>query len=220
MTPDVWSAVDDYVTALFIPADAALDAAQREAEQANLPAIAVSPAQGKFLHLLARIHGARRILEIGTLAGYSTIWLARALPPGGRLVTLEVDPAHAAVARRNIRGAGLDDRVEIRVGRASDSLPALASGDRFDLVFIDADKPSTAEYVRHALALTRPGGVIVVDNVVRGGAVLNGSADDKNAEGIRRGLAVLAADPRVATIVMQTVGSKGYDGFAIAIVGS
>src|SRR4051794_25028511 len=161
MTPDTWKAVDDYIGSLFVPPDAGLDGAQRAATDAGLPPIAVSAAQGKFLHILARLHRAKRILEMGTLGGYSTIWLARALPPEGRLVSLEFDPKHADVARGSLQRAGLADRVEVRVGRAIDSLPALASGDPFDLVFIDADKPSTPDYLRWALRLTRPGSVIV-----------------------------------------------------------
>ena len=156
MTTETWTAVDDYITGLIVPADPALDAAQEASRAADLPAISVSAAQGKFLHLLARIRGARRILEIGTLAGYSTIWLARALPPDGRLISLEFDPKHADVARGNLQRAGVSERVEVRVGRAIDSLPALAGGEPFDLVFIDADKATTPEYVRWALELTRP----------------------------------------------------------------
>lgn len=219
MNVDTWNAVDEYIGSVLIPPDPGLDGAQRAAADANLPAIAVSAAQGKFLHILARIAGARRILEIGTLAGYSTIWLARALPPGGRLISLEFDPRHADVARGNLERAGVGDRVEVRVGRAIDSLPALAADAPFDLVFIDADKPSTPDYARWALQLTRPGSVIVVDNVVRQGGLIDASGADADVEGMRRTLAFLSAQPHVTTSVMQTVGAKGYDGFAIAFVG-
>ena len=218
MTPETWKAVDDYIGTLFVPPDAALDSAQQAAADANLPAIAVSAAQGKFLHILARSLRAARILELGTLGGYSTIWLARALPPGGRLISLEFDPRHAEVARGSLQRAGLADRVEVRVGRAIDSLPGLASGDPFDLVFIDADKPSTPDYVRWALKLSGPGSVIIVDNVVRAGKVIDTSGADEDAEGMRRAMEVLAAEPRVTTTVLQTVGAKGYDGFAMALV--
>ena len=218
MTPDTWTAVDDYIASLFVPPDGALDGALAASTAAGLPAIAVSVPQGKFLHILALIRGARRILEIGTLGGYSTIWLARALPPGGRLISLEFDPKHAAVARDNLATAGLADRVDVRVGRALDTLPSLPANDPFDLVFIDADKPSTPEYVKWALKLTRPGSVIVVDNVVRSGDVLDGSGANESAEGMRQAMAVLVAERRVTATVIQTVGSKGYDGFAIALV--
>lgn len=218
MTSETWTAVDDYLTGLLVPADAALDATQRAAGDAGLPAISVSAPQGKFLHLLARIAGARRILEIGTLAGYSTIWLARALPPGGRLVSLEFDPKHAAVARANVERAGLGAIVDIRVGRAVDALPALEAGEGFDFVFIDADKPSTPDYFEWALKLTRKGGLIVVDNVVRNGGVADGSGKDRDVEGMRRFLARLAQETRASGTVIQTVGAKGYDGFALIVV--
>lgn len=218
MTPETWTAVDDYLTRLLIPADAALDEAQRAAAEAALPPISVSPQQGKFLHLLARIGGARRILEIGTLAGYSTIWLARALPPGGTLVSLEFDAKHAAVARANLARAGFADVVDIRVGRAIDALPALQREDPFDFVFIDADKPSTPDYFDWALKLTRKGGVIVVDNVVRAGALIDSSGKDADVEGMRRFLARLARETGASGSVLQTVGSKGYDGLAVVVV--
>jgi len=217
MTPETWSAVDEYLAGMFVGADAPLDEALRASDAANLPAIAVSAAQGKFLHLIARLRGAKRILEIGTLGGYSTIWLARALPADGRLISLEFDSRHADVARANIARAGFADRVEIRVGRAIDALPALPAGEPFDLVFIDADKPSTPDYVRWALKLTRSGSVIVVDNVVRKGDVI-AERPDENATGMRDALAILAAEPRLTATVIQTVGSKGYDGFALALV--
>lgn len=217
MTSDTWSAVDRFVVDTLSDSDPVLDAAQRAADTAGLPAISVSAAQGKFLHLLARIRGARRILEIGTLAGYSTIWLARALPPGGQLITLEYDPRHADVARANIARAGLADRVEVRVGRAIEALPGLVVDEPFDLIFIDADKPSTADYFRWALKLSRPGTVIVVDNVVRDGRLVDANGDG-DVQGMRRFLEAAANEARVEGTVLQTVGVKGYDGFALLLV--
>ena len=217
MTSDTWSAVDRFVVDTLSESDPILDAAQRAADTAGLPAISVSAAQGKFLHLLARIRGARRILEIGTLAGYSTIWLARALPPGGQLITLEYDPRHADVARANIARAGLADRVEVRVGRAIEALPGLVVDEPFDLIFIDADKPSTADYFRWALKLSRPGTVIVVDNVVRDGRLVDANGDG-DVQGMRRFLEAAANEARVEGTVLQTVGVKGYDGFALLLV--
>ena len=217
MTSDTWSAVDRFVVDTLSDSDPVLDAAQRAADTAGLPAISVSAAQGKFLHLLARIRGARRILEIGTLAGYSTIWLARALPPGGQLITLEYDPRHADVARANIARAGLTDRVEVRVGRAIEALPGLVVDEPFDLIFIDADKPSTADYFRWALKLSRPGTVIVVDNVVRDGRLVDANGDG-DVQGMRRFLEAAANEARVEGTVLQTVGVKGYDGFALLLV--
>jgi predicted O-methyltransferase YrrM len=219
MTSETWTSVDEYLTKLLIPADAALDATQRAAAEGGLPAISVSAPQGKFLHLLARIAGARRILEIGTLAGYSTIWLARALPPGGRLVSLEFDPQHAAVAKTNVERAGLGAVVEIRVGPAIDALPGLEAEERFDFVFIDADKPSTPAYFDWALKLTRKGGIIIVDNVVRSGNVTDTSGKDDNVEGMRRFLGTLAGTASASGTVIQTVGAKGYDGFALIVAG-
>jgi len=217
VTSDTWSAVDRFVVDTLSDSDPVLDAAQRAADTAGLPAISVSAAQGKFLHLLARIRGARRILEIGTLAGYSTIWLARALPPGGQLITLEYDPRHADVARANIARAGLADRVEVRVGRALEALPGLVVDEPFDLIFIDADKPSTADYFRWALKLSRPGTVIVVDNVVRDGRLVDANGDG-DVQGMRRFLEAAANEARVEGTVLQTVGVKGYDGFALLLV--
>jgi len=217
VTSDTWSAVDRFVVDTLSESDPILDAAQRAADTAGLPAISVSAAQGKFLHLLARIRGARRILEIGTLAGYSTIWLARALPPGGQLITLEYDPRHADVARANIARAGLADRVEVRVGRAIEALPGLVVDEPFDLIFIDADKPSTADYFRWALKLSRPGTVIVVDNVVRDGRLVDANGDG-DVQGMRRFLEAAANEARVEGTVLQTVGVKGYDGFALLLV--
>jgi predicted O-methyltransferase YrrM len=211
-----WTAVDRYLTDLLVKPDAALDAALVDSAAAGLPAINVSPPQGKLLHLLARLMGAKTILEIGTLGGYSTIWLARALPPGGRLVTLEYDPKHAAVARTNIERAGLADVVELGLGPALETLPKLTGP--FDLVFIDADKPSTPDYFTWSLKLSRPGGLIIVDNVVRKGGVVDPNNDDENVRGVRRCLEMMAAEPRVTATAIQTVGGKGYDGFALAVV--
>ena len=220
MIQEQWTAVAHHLTDLLAPSDPALDEALAAAEAAGLPPINVSPTEGKLLHLLARTRGARTILEVGTLAGYSTIWLARALPPGGRLVTLEAEPRHAEVARANVARAGLADVVEVRVGRATDTLPQLAAEGRgpFDLVFIDADKAGYPEYLAWALRLTRPGSLIVADNVIRGGMVVNAGSDDPAVRGVRRLLELLAAEPRVTATAIQTVGDKGYDGFAIALV--
>ena len=219
MSQDRWTAVDKYFTDALVPNDPVLESVLAAQSAAGLPAINVAPNQGKLLHLLARIQGARRILEIGTLGGYSTIWLARALPPDGRLVTLEFDPKHAQVAQANLAEAGLADRVEVMIGRAVDSLAALAQEGvaPFDLVFIDADKPSTPDYFQWAMKLTRPGSVIIVDNVVRGGAVVD-PGGDANTEGVRRFHEMLGRETRVTATALQTVGVKGYDGFAIALV--
>ncbi|TAL13754.1 MAG: O-methyltransferase [Frankiales bacterium] len=215
MTQDTWTAVDDYIGQVVGTSDAALEAALTESAREGLPAISVSPPQGKLLHLLARSVRARRILEVGTLGGYSAIWLARALPADGRLVTLELDEHHAQVARANLERAGLADRVDVRVGRAVDTLAAME--DDFDLVFIDADKPSNADYVAAVLRLTHPGSVIVVDNVVRGGAVVDPDGD-ANVQGVRRLNDLLMSEPRLTATTIQTVGSKGYDGFTLALV--
>lgn len=220
MTDEIWAAVDRYLTDLLVPPDPALDSALDAAEAADLPAQEVSPTQGKLLHLLARMCGARSILELGTLAGYSTIWLARALPPGGKLVTLEADPGHAAVARANLARAGLNDVVDVRVGPALVLLPRLAE-ERFapfDLVFLDADKRESADYMGWALRLTRPGSVIVADNVVRAGAVADAASEDQRVVGVRRFFELVAGEPRLTATAIQTVGAKGYDGFAIALV--
>ncbi|MFH8730062.1 MULTISPECIES: O-methyltransferase [unclassified Streptomyces] len=215
-----WTAVDDYLTGLLAPDDEVLTAALADSEAAGLPHIAVAPNQGKFLHLIARIQGARRVLEIGTLGGYSTIWLARALPADGVLVTLEYDPRHAEVARGNLARAGLDKIAEVRVGPALDSLPGVAADhpDPFDLVFIDADKANNPHYVEWALRLTRPGSVIIVDNVVRGGRVTDDSDAAPDIRGTRAALQMIADHPRLDGTAVQTVGSKGYDGFALARV--
>ncbi len=210
--------MDAHIVARLIAPDAALDSALAANVAAGLPPIDVAPNQGKFLHLLARIAGARRILEIGTLGGYSTIWLARALPADGRLVTLEADATHAATARANLARAGLASLVDLRVGRALDTLPALVSDTPFDFVFIDADKPSNPDYLDWALRLTRPGSVIVYDNVVRGGRTADAGATDPSTRGNRTLFDRLGSDPRVSATAVQTVGAKGWDGFAIALV--
>ncbi len=212
--------VDDAFEAWFVGNDIALDRALTTSAQAGLPPIAVSATQGKLLHILARMCGARRILEVGTLGGYSAIWLGRALAPGGRLITLEIDPAHADVARDNLKAAGLAAVAEVRLGAALDSLDSLiaAKAPPFDLVFIDADKRNNPAYLRRALTLSHPGTVVIVDNVVRGGAVLDEASGDANVAGTRAVLEMLATDPRLCATALQTVGHKGYDGFAIAIV--
>ncbi|WP_432180852.1 O-methyltransferase [Streptomyces sp. NBC_00063] len=217
---DQWTAVDDYLNDLLAPGDEALTAALADSEAAGLPHIAVAPNQGKFLHLIARVQGARRVLEIGTLGGYSTIWLARALPADGVLVTLEYDPRHAEVARGNLARAGLDKIAEVRVGPALDSLPGVAADhpDPFDLVFIDADKANNPHYVEWALRLTRPGSVVIVDNVVRGGRVTDDSGAAPDIRGIRAALQMIADHPKLDGTALQTVGAKGYDGFALARV--
>jgi predicted O-methyltransferase YrrM len=219
-----WAAVDDYFTAALVETDDALHAALTASDAAGLPAIAVSPVQGKLLKLLAILVNARRILEIGTLAGYSTIWLARALPPDGRLITLESEPRHAEVARANIAKAGLADLVVVRVGTALETLPQLAreldSGrvEPFDLVFIDADKEHNADYFTASVSLTRPGGVIIVDNVVRGGEVIDVRSAKSAIQGTRRCIETISTTSSVTATAIQTVGVKGYDGFAIALV--
>lgn len=214
----MWNAVDDYIGRTLIPADQVLDDAQAASADAGLPPIAVSPAQGKLLHLLARIHGARSILEIGTLGGYSTIWLARALPPDGRIVTLEADPKHAEVASNNLDAAGFGEVVEVRVGKALDTLPSVEGP--FDLVFIDADKPNNPEYFQWALRLSRPGSVIIVDNVVRDGAIADADNANPAIVATRKMHELIAAEPRVEATVVQTVGTKGYDGFTLVLVTS
>jgi len=220
MAQDLWTAVDNYIADLFIQQDFALQAALDSSAAAGLPTINVSSAQGKLLHLVARVQGARKILELGTLGGYSTIWLARALPPDGRLISLEVDPKRAEIARANIARAELANMVEIKVGRAADSMQKLLAEGRgpFDLIFIDADKPSYAEYLQWSLKLSRPGTLILADNVIRKGAVADPASTDENVRGIRKFNEVLAAETRVTTSVIQTVGSKGYDGLALILV--
>jgi predicted O-methyltransferase YrrM len=220
MSQEQWTAVDKFITDLLIRPDPALDSALKDSAAAGLPGINVSPPLGKLLHVLARAHGARNILEIGTLGGYSTIWLARALPANGRLITLESEPKHAEIASANIARARLSSVVELRLGKALDTLPKLAAEGRgpFDLIFIDADKPSNTEYFAWALRLSRPGTVIIVDNVVRKGAVIDSASTEENVQGARRFYDALARESRVVATAIQTVGSKGYDGFAIAIV--
>jgi predicted O-methyltransferase YrrM len=220
MSQELWNTVDRYINDLLVPSDSALDTALAASAEAGLPAINVAPNQGKLLQLLARMQGARSILEIGTLGGYSTIWLARALSPGGRLITLEADPKHADVARANIARAGLAEMVELRLGRALDTLPALLREGRgpFDLIFIDADKPGYPDYFAWALKLSRRGSLIVADNVVRKGAVADPASTDPMVQGVRRFTELVAAEPRVSATAIQTVGSKGYDGLAIMLV--
>ena len=220
MSHELWTAVDRYISEQLIPADAALGNALATSAAAGLPEIQVSAAQGKLLHLLAQAIGARCILEIGTLGGYSTIWLARALPPGGRVVTLEAEATHADVARANFARAGLADRIDLRIGPALDTLPRLVEASRgpFDLIFIDAYKPEYADYLTWSLQLSRPGTLIIADNIVRDGAVADASSQDVNVQGVRRFNERLAAEPRVSATIVQTVGSKGYDGFAMAVV--
>ena len=215
-----WTEVDDYIASLLIPRDPALDGALKSSDEAGLPSINVSANQGKLLMLFAKMLNARNILEIGTLGAYSTIWLARGLADGGRLITLEYEPKHAEVAQANLVRAGLSDRVEIRIGRAGDLLPKLVKEGRvpFDLIFIDADKEGYAEYLQWSLQLSRRGSVIVADNVVRKGAVVDPTNSDPNVQGVRRFNELLAAEPRVSATAIQTVGSKGYDGFALALV--
>jgi predicted O-methyltransferase YrrM len=216
----VWTQVDRYFSDRLVPPDPAFDAAIAANRAAALPAIDVTALQGKFLDLLVRISGARRILEIGTLGGYSTLWLARALPEGGSAVTLELEPKHAAIARENLERAGVLSRVDLRIGRASDLLKALVTSRAapFDLIFIDADKSGYPEYLDWSLKLSRPGTVLVGDNVVRDGKVIDPQSPDPHIQGVRRFTELVAAEPRLAATVLQTVGSKGYDGFAIAVV--
>jgi predicted O-methyltransferase YrrM len=214
---EVWSDVDQWIETRFVPTDPAAEGALLASDEAGLPAIAVSAAQGRLLELLVRMTGARRVLEVGTLGAYSTIWLARGLPPGGRILTLELDPRHAEVARSNLAAAGLSDVVEVAVGPAAQTLAALTG--TFDLVFIDADKPSTPTYFAEAVRLSRSGTVIVVDNVVRNGAVADASSADTNVQGIRQFADLVAAEPRLRGTAVQTVGRKGYDGFAVVVVG-
>jgi predicted O-methyltransferase YrrM len=220
MSQEQWSAVDKYITDRLAPPDEILDGAQKASAEAGLPSISVAPNQGKMLSLYARMIGARRILEIGTLGGYSTIWLGWALPLGGRIVTLEADPKHAAVARANIANAGLADAVEVRVGKALELLPKLEAENpgAFDLFFIDADKANIPAYFEWALKLSRPGSAIVVDNVVRRGKILEEESEDENVRGVRRFYDLLASETRVSATAIQTVGVKGYDGFALAVV--
>lgn len=220
MNQEQWTAVDNYIGSLVVPSDAALDAAIEASTKAELPAIAVTPNQGKLLHIFARLVKAKKILEIGTLGGYSTIWLARALPPRGRLYTLEINPKHAEVALKNVKRAKLGNVVELRLGPAIDSLKKLAKENAgpFDLTFIDADKASIPDYFTWSLKLSRSGSLIIVDNVVRKGAVIDAASKDADVQGVRRLNEMLAKEKRVTATTIQTVGSKGYDGITIAMV--
>jgi predicted O-methyltransferase YrrM len=220
MNQEQWTTVDRYITDSLVPSDPTLDAALEANVAAGLPAHDVSPNQGKLLHLLALMQRARNILEIGTLGGYSTIWLARALTDGGRLVTLEFDPKHAAIAKSNLQRAGLSGVVDLRVGAALDSLAILEreQGEPFDLIFIDADKPNNPDYLVYALKLSRKGSLTIGDNVVRDGAVADPHNPDPRVQGVRRFFDMLADEPRLCATALQTVGSKGYDGFALALV--
>jgi len=215
-----WNEVDDYIRTMLVGEDDALRAAVLDSAAAGLPAIAVSPAQGKLLHLIARVHRAAAILELGTLGGYSTIWLARALPEDGRLVTLELDPGYARLAGANIERAGVGELVQQRVGPALAGMQALIAegAGPFDLIFIDADKPTTPDYFACGLQLVRPGGLIITDNVVRGGALADADSGDPRVEGMRGLHELIAAEPRVSATTIQTVGAKGYDGFTLALV--
>ena len=216
----IWAEVDGYITETISHNDGALHAVVKANAAAGLPAIDVSAPQGKLLHLLALATGAKRVLEIGTLGGYSTIWLARALPPDGRVVTLEYSPKHAEVARKNIDAAGVGDKVEIRIGVAADSLEKLSTEAvaPFDFIFIDADKGNNPLYVLGALKLSRRGTVIIVDNVIRSGGVLDAKTDDKDVRGTRAMFDLVGKEPRLSATAIQTVGGKGYDGFVIAVV--
>ena len=220
MSQAQWTDVDRYYETQFHLQDAGLDAALHASSEARLPAIQVSATQGRWLHLMARAMHARRILEVGTLGGYSTIWLARALPAGGQLITLEVDPHHAAVARQNFARAGMADRIDLRLGSASDTLPALVRDHAapFDFIFIDADKPGYTEYFKWSLQLSRPGTLIVADNVVRDGQIVDAASKDANVQAIRRFNDAVAAESRVTATALQTVGVKGYDGLAVILV--
>jgi predicted O-methyltransferase YrrM len=216
----LWTAIDQYLGGVFAPADEHLEAALKANRKAGLPAIDVSPLQGKFLYVLVQMTQAKRVLEIGLLGGYSTIWMARALPKGGRIVSLEFSPKHVDVARANLKRAGLLGRVDIRVGPALESLPALAQqrGGKFDLIFIDADKGNNPRYLEWAIKLARRGSVIVVDNIARHGTVIDAKSAEPDITGTRRCLEMMAANPRLSAFAMQTVGVKGLDGFAMAVV--
>ena len=220
MSQEQWTAVDQYISQTLLPPDPTLDAALKASTDAGLPAISVSPNQGKFLHLLALVQGAKNILEIGTLGGYSTIWLARALPADGKLITLEYEPKHAEVAQKNLARSGVADKVELRVGAALETLPQLAREQKgpFDFIFIDADKENYPGYWEWALKLSRRGTVIVADNVVRKGEVIDPASKDPRVQAVRRMNELIAVDRRVSATAIQTVGSKGYDGFTLAVV--
>jgi predicted O-methyltransferase YrrM len=213
MSQELWTAVDRYITDLLVPFDPVLEAVLRASAEAGMPPHNVSPNQGKLLMLVAQMQGARNILEIGTLGGYSTIWLARS---GAHVITLEANPNYAEVARANIALAGLADVIDLRVGKALDTLPLLTKEAPFDLIFIDADKPNNPEYLQWAIRLSRSGSIIIADNVVRDGAVIDDDSSDPSVNGVQRFHELLAAEPRLSATAIQTVGSKGYDGFAIA----
>ena len=220
MSETIWGRVDDYIVDKLVKEDASLSAALAANTAASLPAMDVSAAQGKFLNLMVRITGAKRVLELGTLGGYSTIWMAKALPAGGQLVTLEYDPKHAQVARRNIDASGVGDKVTIHVGAAVDTLPVVAAQnpEPFDFIFIDADKPSNPVYLDWAVKLSRPGTVIILDNVIRDGKVLDPANPDPRIIGTRAAYDIIGSHPRLSATALQTVGSKGWDGFAIMVV--
>jgi len=220
MSQSIWSSVDDYIAETLLRHDRELEAALKANHAAGLPAIDVSPAQGKLLELFVRMTHASLILEIGTLGAYSTLWMARGLAPGGRIVTLEFEPSHAKVALANIERAGLGKSIEVRVGRAIDNLPRLYAEGLypFDLIFIDADKPSNAAYIDWALKMSRPGTVIICDNVIRSGAVTDEKSGDASVQGARDAFEIFGTNPRLTATALQTVGLKGYDGFAIALV--
>ncbi|GAA5197279.1 O-methyltransferase [Microbacterium jejuense] len=223
-TPDAWRRVDAYLTELLVGHDPTLELAVEDQNDAGLPAIEVAPVNGKLLHLLARLAGARRVLEIGTLGAYSTIWLARGIPQDGRVVTIEAEPRNAEIARANLDRAGVGEKVEIRLGRAAEVLPTLEGPIRegtaapFDLVFIDADKESNTIYLDWAARLGRPGTVVMVDNAVRGGEVANPATENPQIIGVQRGLEMLGRDPRFDATALQTLDAKGYDGIALALV--
>ncbi len=220
MSQEIWTAVDSYISATLLPSDSVLHEVLKNNTASGLPQIDLAPNQGKLLYLLAKIRGAKRILEIGTLGGYSTIWLARALPSDGTLVTLELDPKHAEVAKANIAHAGFASKVELRLGPALESLSKLHEevAPHFDFIFIDADKSGYPAYLDWSLRLSKPGSVIVADNVIRDGAVIDADSNDPSVQGVRRFLEKVAADPRLEATALQTVGTKGYDGFALALV--
>ncbi len=220
VNPKLWTAVDNYIADLFVPSDSILERALKVSDAVGLPGYNVSPTQGKLLQILAQIQGAKNILEIGTLGAYSTIWLARALPANGHLISLEVNPKHTKIARDNIRRAGLSSKVKVRLGPALETLPKLVAegGSPFDLIFIDADKANISDYFLWALKLSRLGTLIIIDNVIRHGEVIDAKSDDPGVKGVRRLNELLAAEPKVNAIEIQTVGIKGYDGFAIVRV--
>jgi caffeoyl-CoA O-methyltransferase len=220
MDNQIFESVDKYICDLFVPQDEALLATERSLKEADMPPISISASQGKFLHMMALLCNAKKILEVGTLAGYSTIWMARALPSNGKLITLEFDPKHAAVAKKNISHAGLESKVEIKIGKGLDLLPKLVAEQTgpFDMIFIDADKPPYAEYFEWALKLSRPGTLIIADNVIRDGKVLDPSSEDEMVRGVQRFNKVLSQNKMVTATILQMVGTKEYDGMAVAIV--